>query len=70
MSTPRFTIRKKFFSQRWYVFVSLPNGEKRKVARFPSVQEAENWMEFRSQTWLDRHGAELGLKPPTSPARA
>jgi hypothetical protein len=69
MHAPHFTIRKKFFSQRCYVYVRLPNGEKRKVARFPSAQEAEYWMEFRSQSWLDRHHMELGLTPPTSQAQ-
>jgi hypothetical protein len=63
--TPQFTVRKKFLSQRWYVFVSLPNGETRKVARFPSALEAEYWMQFRSRIWLDRHRTELGLTPPT-----
>jgi hypothetical protein len=60
-NTPYFTIRKKFLSQRWHVFISLPNGEKRKIARFHSALDAENWMQFRSQGWLERHQEELKL---------
>jgi len=70
MSTPYFKIRKKLFSQDCYVVVSFPNGEKRKIARFASALDAENWLQFRSQNWLDRHRTELGPTPATSPARA
>lgn len=64
-STPFFTVRKKFLSSRWYVFVNLPGGEKRKVARFSSAEEAESWMEFRSRSWIDRHLADLESTPTT-----
>jgi hypothetical protein len=70
MSTPYFTIRKKFFSEDCYVLVSFPSGEKRKIARFASAMDAENWLRFRSQNWLERHRMEFDLAPATSPARA
>ena len=70
MSTPHFTIRRKFFSEDCYVFVSFPGGEKRKIARFASTLDAENWLRFRSQNWLERHQTEVGVTASTSPARA
>jgi hypothetical protein len=70
MSTPHFTVRKKFFSEDCYVFVSFPSGEKRKIARFASALDAENWLRFRSHNWLERHRMELELTSATSQARA
>jgi hypothetical protein len=70
MSTPHFTIRRKFFSEDCHVFVSFPNGEKRKIARFASALDAENWLRFRSQNWLERHRMEWELTPTTSQAQA
>lgn len=67
---PYFTIRKKFLSLRWYVFASLPDGRRIKVARFPSSWDAENWVQFRSQAWLERHKGQIGSQRPTSPAPA
>jgi hypothetical protein len=63
-----FTIRKKLLSKRYYVFVRLPDGTSRKVARFSSISDAESWVEFRAQGWLARHQQELGLTSAPAPA--
>jgi hypothetical protein len=58
---PTFTIRKKLLSKRYYVFVTLPDGKSKKIARFSSEWDAEAWVQFRSHSWLARHQKELGL---------
>ena len=69
---PVFTIRRKLLSWRWYIYVTFPGGEKRKVARFRSAREAQEWVQLRGPGWLSRHRKEwdqTGLPAPALGAR-
>jgi hypothetical protein len=52
-------------SPKRYVFATLPNGEKKKIRRFRSEQDAESWVRYRAPEWVQQHRKELGLDATT-----
>lgn len=55
--TPSFSVRRKFFPLRYYVFARWKDGREQKITRFREKANALDWIVDFSERWLSENPA-------------